>query len=96
MRSTCRAVSAALSRRIRASAEWTCAGSRFRAADGVLGEFVQSADRDGGIGDGEPDGLKVRERLAELNPGAHMLGDDLAAPAAPLPESAMIPARDEG
>ena len=60
-----------------ASAERTCAGSRFRSADGVLGEFVKSAHRDGRIRDGEPDGLKVRQRLAELNPGAHMFGDDL-------------------
>ena len=69
VRSTCRAVSAALNRSTSASAERTCAGSRFRSADGVLGELVQSAHRDGGIRDGEPDGLEVRQRLAELDPG---------------------------
>ena len=76
VRSTCRAVSAALNRRTSASAERTCSWHRFRSGDGVLGEFMKAAHRDGGIRDGEPDGLEIRQWLAELNPGAHMLGDD--------------------
>ena len=38
---------------------------------------MKSAHRDGGVRDGEPDGLEVGQWLAELNPGAHMFGDDL-------------------
>ena len=50
---------------------------RFRSGDGVFGEFMKSAHRDGGIRDGEPDGLEVRQWFAELHAGAHMLGDDM-------------------
>ena len=77
VRSTCRAVSAALSRRTSASAERTGVGVDSGRRDGVFREFVQSAHRDSGIRDGEPDGLEVRQRLAELDAGAHMFGDDL-------------------
>ena len=51
--------------------------SRFQAADGVLGEFVQATRRNGGVGDGESDSLEFRERFAELHPGLHVLASDL-------------------
>ena len=59
VRSTCRAVSAALSRSISASAERTCAGADSDSADGVLGEFVKPARRDRGVGDRESDRLEI-------------------------------------